>query len=213
MQRLLSLRLFFFALLSAFVLSACDSGGSNGDTVQNEFSLDISPTASTQAPMAKAGPDTTISGFSFFFSDTNPEGDEAFVIYFTGNDKFSTQSVQQGLFGFLGRNGLRSDLGTGSFDVVNTDKGFNSGKFVGILFEDFETSSQFGSNPYYVPESGTIDISKSTSNEVEGSVDLSAYKLQIDTSGATPTVDSTQVNITGNFSAKDVGQYAPLVTP
>ena len=77
MNRRLSLRLFCFALLSVFVLSACDSGGSNGgETVNNEFSFDISPTAASQSVVAKADPDTTLSGFSFFYSGTDSEGDE-----------------------------------------------------------------------------------------------------------------------------------------
>jgi len=214
MNRLVSLRLFALAVLTAFLFSACDSGGSNGDgTVNNEFSLDISPTAKSKAVVASQNPDTTISGYSFFYSGTNPDGEEAFAIYFTGGNSFSPQSVQQGLFGFIGRNEVRSSTGTGTFSFAGPDQGFDSGNFIGILFEDYGTTNQFGTNPYYVPQSGEVTIDKSTSNEVKGSVDFTAYKLQIDTTGATPVVDSTEVDITGSFAAKDVQQFAPLVTP
>lgn len=210
MTRFISYRLVLAIFLPIlFVISACDSGGSN-DEESNEFSLQITTsTASAVAP--KAVSDTTIDGYSFFYSDQHPQtGEEVFSIYLSGNESFSEEGAQEGLFGFLARNTTRPSEGT--YDLVDLDQGIESGDFVGVLFEDYG-SDGYEDRPFYVPTSGTVTLSQSSSDRVEGSVDLNAHAISFDFSSPTPTVDTTEVDITGSFSARDVQKFANLATP
>lgn len=193
-----------------FVISACDSGGSNGDETTNEFSLTVTTTNSSGA-MAKAVSDTTIRGYSFFYAGQNPDtGEEVFSIYMSGNDSFSDQSAQDGLYGFLARQSSRPNAG--EYDVVHLEQEIDSGNFIGVLFEDVGSS---GSNnePFYVPDGGTVTLTSSTSDRVEGRVDLTAEAISFNFSGATASIDTTDVQISGEFSARNVEQFANLARP
>lgn len=211
MKRLLSLPLLCLAL--SFGLTACDSGGSNdGETeIKNEFSLDVNPeSSSARSVTAKALRDTTIDGFSFFYSGENRQGEEVFGIYLSGNESFSSQSAQDGLFGFLARNS--SELpDTGEHDIVTLEQGFDSGDFISVLFEDLGTDG-FQDAPFYVPQGGTVEFSTSTEDEVSGNVNIpTAYAITVNTSAG--TLDTTEVSISGSFTAKSVDTFAPLTTP
>ncbi|MFB6271795.1 MAG: hypothetical protein ABEL51_02760 [Salinibacter sp.] len=197
------------ALVSVlFVLGACDSGGANGGDVKNEFSLDITPSSSASGSFAaKAGRDTTINGFSFFYSGQNPNGKNVFGLYLSGNESFSPQSVQDGLYGFLARNSTRPS--SGQYNLVGLKQGLDSGNFIGVLYEDFGRAYQDA--PFYVPRSGTVRLDTSSPDKVTGSIDLTAYAITFNT--AAGTVDSTLVDITGTFTAKNVEDFAPLQTP
>lgn len=209
MRQFCSLRSICLALLPFFfVFVACDSGGTNGGDVNNEFSLNVTP--SNEAPsslLTKAGPDTTINGFSFFYDGQTSDGEEVFGIYLSGTESFSAQKAQTGLFGFLARNSSRPS--PGPYDVVATNQGVESGSFIGVLYEDFGMDG-FQDAPFYLPQNGTVTLDQSSTDEVAGSVDLTAYEITLTTDG---TVDSTLVDISGNFTAKDVEEFAPLQTP
>jgi hypothetical protein len=214
MRRLLSLPLLCLALF--FGLTACDSGGSNGgdgNEVKNEFTLDVTPKSSSSgSTTAKALRDTTINGFSFFFSGQE-DGNDAFAIYF--NDSGSFSNAQDGLYGFLARESLRADLGTGTFDLDNPEVGLNSSSFVGVLYEDFGDDG-FRDAPFYVPQGNNNSFTINTSNEdeVSGSIDIpDAYALTFDLSGSSPSVDTTEVSISGSFTAKNVDNAAQFATP
>lgn len=213
MRHLFSLRSICVALLPLlFVFVACDSGGSNGGEteVNNEFTLNVSPkTNGSESATAKASRDTTIDGFSFFYTGQNQAGEEAFVIYLSGNDSFSPQNVQDGLFGFLARNSAQPS--PGQYNMVDLDQGFDSGNFIGLLYEDFGTDG-FQDAPYYVPQGGTVDLSTSAEDEVSGTIDIpTAYKITINVESG--TVDSTEVSLSGSFTAKSAEEFAPLQTP
>lgn len=215
MKRLLLLPLLCLALV--FGLTACDSGGSNGDDTEetnNEFSLNVTPKSSTsESATAKALRDTTIEGFSFFFSGQDSDGDDAFAIYFNDSESFSNQNAQDGLFGFLARETLRPDEGT--YDVDNPDVGLNSGSFVGVLYEDFGDDG-FQDAPFYIPQGSNNSFTIDTSNEdeVSGSVDIpNAFAITFDLSTTPASVDTTEVSITGSFTAKNVDDFAAFATP
>lgn len=211
MMRALSSRYILAVFLPViFVLSACDSGGGNEDETTNEFKLDVTTSSSSEAT-AKAVSDTTIRGFSFFYAGEDPEtGQKIFSIYMSGNDSFSQQTAQEGLYGFLARNSSRPDAG--DYDVVHLEEGIDSGDFIGVLFEEVSSNGSYD-KPFYVPDSGTVTLTKSTSDRVEGRLDLTAKAITFNFSGTTATVDTTDVQISGEFSARDVQQYASLVQP
>ncbi len=204
------LRVLCIALLSLFVgLTACDSGGSNGGSVNNEFSLDVSPKGSSSgSSAAKALRDTTIEGFSFFYSGQNSDEEDAFGLYLSGNESFD--NPRQGLFGFFARNSQRPDAG--SYDLVKPEQGFDSGNFIGVVYEDL--GDNFQDAPFYVPQGGTVDLSKSTGDEVSGTVNIpTAYAITYDLSTSPPSVDTTEVSISGSFTAKNVENFVSLPTP
>lgn len=202
MKRPITAHAFHFALLSLiFVLSACDSGGSND--VSNNFTFEvISFGATPEVRTAKTPTDTTISGFSFFYSGENSEGEEVFGIYLSENESFSGQDVQQGLFGFVARNSERPSEGT--YDLTRLGEGVASGDFIGALYTGF-SETNFRGSPFYIPQRGSVTIDKSSSDEVVGSVNLTAT--------AVTSSDSSRVNISGDFTAKSVENFVPLTTP
>ena len=212
MTRLTSTRLLFLALLP-FVLSltACDSGGSNDEDpeINNEFSLDVSPKeGSSGSATAKSFRDTTITGFSFFYSGQNSDGEDTFGLYLNGNGSFD--NPQQGLFGFLARNSQRPD--DGEYNLVKLKQGFDSGNFIGVLYEDF--GGNFRDAPFYIPQGGTVTLNTSAEGEVRGTVTIpTAYAITFDLTSTPATVDTTEVSISGSFTAKNVENFVPLQTP
>lgn len=210
MYRVRSSQLLCLALLPLLIgLTACDSGGSNGDSIDNKFSLDISPKNSSSGSVAaKALRDKTLNGFSFFYSGQNEDGEDAFGLYLSGNESFD--DPQQGLFGFFARNSLRPD--NGQYNLATLEQGFASGNFVGVVYEDFGTD--FRDEPFYIPQGGTIDLNTSTEDEVSGTVTIpTAYAITFDLTTTPATVDTTEVSISGSFTAKNVGNFVPLQTP
>jgi hypothetical protein len=213
MTRLRPVRLLSLVLLSVlFTLSACDVSSVTDELIDNTFSLTIAPTSSAEASLAspsKAARDKTVDGYSFFYDDTNPETNEqVFAIYFTGGESLGGDA-KGGLFGFLARNSDRPD--TGSYTVVQQDQDLNRSNFVGALYEEFG-SGDFQGAPYYLPTGGTVTIDESGSGEVAGSVDIDAFKVTVDTTES-PAVDSTRVEITGEFTARDVNEDQFLGLP
>jgi len=211
------LRVLCIAFLPLFVgLAACDSGGSNGGSVDNEFSMDVSPKGSDSgSSAAKALRDTTIEGFSFFYAGQSSGGENVFGLYLSESESFDTP--QQGLFGFFVRNSQRP--GAGSYNLVGPGQGlvgpgqgFDSGNFIGMVYEDFGDS--FRDTPFYVPQEGTVDLSESTGDKVSGTVDIpTAYAITYDLSTSPPSADTTEVTITGSFTAKSVENFVSVPTP
>jgi len=213
MTRPRPVHLFSLVLLSVlFTLSACDVSSVTDELIDNTFSLTIAPTSSAEAGLdsaSKAARDKTVDGYSFFYDDTNPETNEqVFAIYFTGGESFGGDA-KGGLFGFLARNSDRPDAG--SYTVVQQDQDLSRSNFVGALYEEFG-NGDFQGAPYYLPTSGTVTIDESDSDEVAGSVDIEAFKVTVDTTER-PAVDSTRVDITGEFTARDVNEDQFLGLP
>ncbi|HKL87804.1 MAG TPA: hypothetical protein VJ884_02290 [Salinibacter sp.] len=214
MTRLRPVHFVPLVLLSVIVtLSACDLSSVTDELIDNTFSLTISPSSNAGdglAPSSKAVQDQTIDGYSFFYDDTNPDTNEqVFAIYFTGGDALGGDA-KGGLFGFLARNSDRPDAGQ-SYTVVQQDQDLSRSNFVGALYEEFG-NGDFQGAPYYLPTSGTVTIDESSSDEVAGSVDIEAYKVTVDTTEQ-PAVDSTRVDINGEFTARDVNEDQFLGLP
>lgn len=193
-----------------FVLSACDSGGSNGgETVNNEFTLTIEPTSSNGSSASskawqEADPEE-ISGFTFFVDEENPEtGEQVFGVYLSDEESFSEQSATDGLFGFLARSSGQPS--TGSYSFTDDPSGIDEEDFSGVLYRDF---SDFQSAPFYVIESGTIDVETSSNDEFAGSIDASGTRYTVTQS----SVEQQPVSITGEFSAENVETFLSLETP
>lgn len=215
MNRLFSFRLLGLALVPLLlVFSACDSGGDEEQDTSNEFELEVSSTSSSSALSPKSDPDTTLKGFSFFYSDTDPDtGEEVFAVYFNGDDEFSETSAQQGLYGFVVRKSSRPSTGSYQLASVRQVDGLDKQDFVGLIYEkidaqDSETS--FLSAPFHFFESGTLTLDESTDNRVSGSIDGTGTTFTIDTSGETPQYNETTVQITGSFSARNVENFVTV---
>lgn len=206
MTRSVSARPLFLALLPLlFVLSACDSGGTNDEPeINNEFSFTITPTSSNSSVAVPKRTQKDLNGYSFFVDTGDIEGaeDEAFVIYFSGNDSFSESSATNGLFGFAGRNA--GQPGTGSFPITdNPDDGHASSDFVAWLYEDVENTE---SSPYYFFQSGTLSLSTSNDDEVSGQLSGTAIEYTVTSSGFT----TDTVEVSGSFAAEDLDTYVPF---
>jgi len=206
MTRSVSARPLLLALLPLlFVLSACDSGGTNDEPeIDNEFSFTITPTSSSSSVAVPKRTQKDLNGYSFFVDtgDIEDVDDEAFVIYFSGNDSFSENSATNGLFGFAGRNA--GQPGTGSFSITdNPEDGHASSDFIAWLYEDAENTR---SAPYYFFQSGTLSLSTSNDDEVSGQLSGTAIEYTVTSSGFT----TDTVEVSGSFAAEDLDTYVPF---
>lgn len=205
MKRLSSLRALLVLLLPLFfVISACDSGGANEEEVNHEFSFEITPTSSsnTEAAVPKIS-EKDLNGYSFFVdTDDIEEADEqAFVIYFSGNESLSQQNATDGLFGFVARQSAQPE--SGEYTITDGSNGQPSpSEFIGLLDEDPTTQS----SPFYVIQNGTLDLSTSNDNEVSGTITGTATAYTFTNSEVTQDT----VEVSGSFTAKNLDTYVPF---
>lgn len=200
-----SFRTLVLVFLPLFVLAACDSGGSNGGEINNEFAFTVTPSSESASVSAKAASQKDVSGFSFFYDAENPEtGEQVCGIYLSGNESFSTQSVAQGLYGFIAR--ASECPSSGTYDLTSGAGGIESSQFAGVLYEDV---SNIQSTPFYVIESGTLTIDESGSNKVSGSVEATGTSYTFTGS----EYEQETVTITGTFTAKNVEAFVAFDTP
>ncbi len=202
MRYSIPLRVLCVALLPFLFVTACDSGGSNGGSVDNQFSLTIEPASSSEATVEAVQKE--LNGFSFFYEGENPNtGESAFGIYLSDNESFSEQSATDGLFGWVARSSDRPDSGSYNFtDQPNP----GTTNFVGFFYEDFEN---FQNKPWHVIESGTIQINESSGNKVSGSIEATGTTFTFTDGGVTEET----VTITGSFTAKDVETFVAFNNP
>lgn len=185
--------------VSALVLSlsACDSGGSNEEeSINNRFSLTVTENGGGAA--AKQATET-LEGFSFFATGTDQEtGEQGFAVYMSDDENFSQQNATSGLFGLAVR--LSGLPGTGSYSVTEDGSVLEGGSdFALVLYKDF--GSQSGT--VYIANGGTIELTTSNNDRVEGTIDVQAEGFTF--SGTTgETVSAT---ITGSFTAKNVSTF------
>lgn len=201
---LLALLLPFF-----FLVTACDSGGSNEEEdINNSFSFSISPTSSSSS--AEAVPKVSekdLNGFSFFIDtqDIDEAEEQAFAIYFNNEESFSEENATEGLFGFVAR--ASTQPGTGSYTLTSGRDGEPpSSDFIGLLYEDMSAQSTGGA-PFYVFESGTLELTTSNDNEVSGQITATATAFSYEGSGENLELTEEEVEITGNFTAENLNTY------
>jgi hypothetical protein len=207
MQQLV--RLLSFLLLPLALFTACDSGGSNEEAeINNEFSFTITPTSSSStADAAATRSQTDVDGFSFFVDteDIEDTQEQAFVIYLSGGD--SGSNLAQGLFGFVARQSTQPDEGT--YNLADLQGTPSSTAFIGALYEDVQNITEEGA-PYYFVQSGTLNLQESSDNEVSGELTATATEYTIEGSGADIQITEQSVQITGQFTAKNLDTYVPF---
>lgn len=201
MSHSISVRTLWVAVLPLFVLvTACDSGGSNGGGIDNSFTLTIEPVSSGGSAVESV--QTELNGFSFFFDGKSPNsGRQVFGIYMGDEESFSKQSITDGLFGWVARAGDRPDAG--SYNFTTTDSGISASQFVGFLAEDFTNPN---AAPLYLIESGTLTIDTSSDDKVSGSIDATGTRIA-------PQGGQQTVSITGTFTAENVEDFVAFSSP
>lgn len=206
MSRYSSIALVLAALLPlCFAFVACDSSGSSGGDINNEFSLTIDPVSSGNSVEVAQSQPRSLNGFSFFYDAENPQtGEQAFAIYLNDAESFSSRNAQSGLFGIIGRASSRP--GTGTYQLARGSDLLAS-EFTGVLWEDIENYQEGA--PLYVFESGTLTLDESSGNKVAGSIDARATELRFTSSG----VEEQTVSIEGQFTAKDAETFVPFSGP
>lgn len=210
MNRFFSYQLLALALVPLLlVFAACDSGGDEDEEHSNEFTLNVSSTSSSSALSPKSARDTTLTGFSFFYAGEDPEtGQHVFAIYLNGTENFSETSAQEGLYGFFARKSTQPSSGTYTVNDMTETEDLDNSNFIGLIYEDMGTQQGSLMAPFYFSESGTITLDESSGNRVSGSLDIMADAFTIDTTGSTLAFDTTDVHITGSFSAQNVENFA-----
>lgn len=196
------------AVVLAFTVVACDSGGENQEDVQNEFSFDITEVSNaSEAVTATTGnTQTTLNGFSFFFEGTDPNTNEKlFLIYFTQDSELSSESSSTGLFGFVIRNTLRPEADVYNFVSLDADPELSTD--IGMmLFESVGDYGTGGSFSWYLSDGGTMQMTTSSDNRVEGTISADAMKVSFDGTAA----DTTRVTIGGTFTAKNADSFVGI---
>lgn len=168
-------------LLLAVALPACDSNGGDDDDDQQfgTFSLEISGDA-----------ELSMEGFAFFGEAEDPDTDEqVFVIYFS---ETADVSATDATWALLARTSGRP--GTGSYTIVDLNQGEDD-----IPDEEFMMMATVGATQAtsvtYIADGGTLNISQSNSNRVQGSFTTTASGFNLGTG------EEINVTIEGSFDA------------
>lgn len=192
---------------------ACDSGGDNNSTsdVQNEFSFDVTEVSeSDDASATGRKAQTTLDGFSFFYEGSAPDSDEEiFVVYFTQENALNDASSSEGLFGFMARESLRP--GSGAYALVPFESGGDGREiqsdFGMILFDNVGNfGSEGGSLSWYLVDAGSVTLTTSSNDRVEGTINAEALNLTVEGQVS----DSTRVTIEGTFTARNGESFVGL---
>lgn len=212
MPRRSPVRLFLLVALPLFlVLSACDSGGSNDETeINNEFSFTITPASSDTTNVVSKNSSKDLNGFSFFVDTADLEDvqEQSFMIYLSGDESSSQETLAEGLFGFIGRQSTQPDEGEYAF--ADLQGSLSSSDFIGALYEDIQNISTAQGAPYYFVRGGTLNIQESNDDEISGELTAIATEYTIEGSGTNIQLTETAVEITGQFTAKRLDAYVPV---
>lgn len=212
MTHLPPVRFLLLAALPLFLFSACDSGGSNDETeIDNEFSFTVTPASSSSTEdIVSKNSSKDLSGFSFFVDTADLEDvqEQSFMIYLSGDESSSQETLAQGLFGFIGRQSTQPD--EGEYALADLQDSLSPTDFIGALYEDVQNISTAQGAPYYFVRSGTLDIQESNDDEVSGEVTAIATEYTIEGSGTDVQLTEATVEITGQFTAKRLDAYVPV---
>lgn len=157
--------------VAALALAACGDDNGTGPG-ENSDGYNITITGAVQA---------TAKGQAWFGADEDFEGNEAFVIML--GSETSTHTI------LLGREGTtRPAVGT----YTITDGELEDGSFSGLYIQSVGEEGMM-----YFTQSGTIQVTESTSSRLKGTIQLQAVSLFGD-----PEDPSERVTITGSFDAR-----------
>ena len=184
------------AVLLLLPLAGCDSdGGPDVDendppSLDNAFSLNVTDDEATR----------TLDGFAYFATGTDPDTNvEGFVIYFVDDEDFAEGDATNGLFGLAVRKSGRP--ATGQYAVSAAENDFESGaSFAMILYENLTSSSA----TIYEISGGSIDIPRSESTRLDGSLALEGTAINLGTGGE-PT--ERPVTVEGTFRSPGVSSF------
>lgn len=202
-----------------FVVSACDSGGSNEEPDNHEFQLDITPLSSqsTQKVTTGADEDTTLNGYSFYQNppaSQSPGDRNVFLIYLNENETLEERRNQEGLLGFAKSIGGRPGAGEHPITDASSDAYQNGEAFIFELYYDYGAvlEGDIEGLVYYSMIDGTITIEGGGSRSVTGSVDAVAEAIRYvnpdSTTGYEIIRDTTRVS--GEFQARDADTFLPF---
>ncbi|MFO8099499.1 MAG: hypothetical protein R6T83_07750 [Salinibacter sp.] len=177
-------------------LAGCDSGGGpdiedeDPPSLDNAFSLDVTD---------EDGTTRTLDGFAYFATGTDPETNvQGFVIYFLDDEDFAEGDATDGLFGLAVRQSGRP--ATGQYAVSTAEDDFESGaSFAMVLYENLTASSA----TIYEISGGSIDVTRSESSRIDGSLALDG--VAIDFGSGEPT--ERPVTIDGVFQSPGVSSF------
>ena len=170
--------------LLALALTACDSGGDNGD--------DNNQSPGSFSIVVAGDADLEIEGFAFFGEAEDPDtGEDVFIIYLSES---ANPSSAQATGAWIGRNSGRPGTGTFTFVDGELDGEIPEDQFVLVM----TVGAGSDESRTFVSNSGELTITSSSSNRIEGSFDVTGTGFQI--TGGVPG-EELSVTIEGNFDA------------
>lgn len=180
-----STRVFSLCIVVLLMLSGCDSNSiddddQNGPQLGQQFSLDISGDV-----------EQTMDGSAFFGEADDPDsGAEVFAVYLTESDGATGGAS---MWAVVGRAGDRPGTGTYSFVDASEEDEYPADEFV--------LSASIGSDATdvstFVSQGGELTITESSSNRVEGTIDVDATGFHV----VDDEVQELDVTIVGSFEA------------
>lgn len=183
-------------LLLALTITACDSGGSNdeddGPDLSDAFTLTVTDAQGTTVK--------TIQSFSFFSTLTDDTGAISYNQFFSDQRSQNLQDSRS----FVGSAFRLSDRpAVGTYPASSDNDRYQRGETFLISFTAVEAS---GGSTYYLVQSGDVEITRSESSRVEGTLSLQAEATTVASDG---TTQSTQtVTVTGSFQASSIGAFS-----
>ncbi len=187
-------------LILALTITACDSGGSNGSSENG--STDDAPSGAFTLTVTDDQDNTiaTIQSYSFFSTLTDGTGKTSYNQFFSDQRSQNLQDSKS----FVGSAFRLSDRpAVGTYPASSDNSRYQSGETFLISFTVVEAS---GGSTYYLVQSGDVEITRSESSRVEGTLSLQAEATTVASDG---TTQSTQtVTVTGSFEASSIGAFS-----
>jgi hypothetical protein len=188
----------FFVLL-ALTMTACDSGGSNGSSGDDSSGAPSSSDAFTLTIEDDQGNTIrTIQAYSFF-STLTANGATSYNQSFT-DQRSQDLSNSRSLIGTAYRLAERPAVGT--YRASSDNEPYQRGETFLISFTVTEGSGGF---TYYLVQSGDVEITRSESDRVEGTLSLQAEATTVAADGTTQSKKT--VTVTGSFQAPSTGAF------
>ena len=184
-------------------MTACDSGGSNSSSGDEGSSDPSSSDAFTDAFTLTFKDDQgntlrTIQAYSFF-STLTAGGETSYTQSFT-DQRSQVLSDRKAFVGFAFRLSDRPTVGIYQASPTSDAEPYKRGETFLINFTFLEES---GSSITYAVQSGDVEITRSESSRVEGTLSLQAEATTVDSNGTTQSKQT--VTVTGSFQAPSTG--------